>query len=168
MNGENQVEMKILRDVGESDLDTFFIQQLDPEAIYMAAFTTADPTDRANFDAHWQRIRNNANIVLKTIVVNGVTNGQVAGYIASFEQFGEREVSYWLGKEFWGQGIATRALAEFLEIDPIRPLHGRTAKDNVASVRVLQKCGFVITGENKDFANGRGAETEEYILVLGQ
>jgi RimJ/RimL family protein N-acetyltransferase len=154
----------ILRDVTESDLTIFYLQQLDPDAIYMAAFTTADPTDRAAFDAHWQRIRNHTKIVLKTIIADG----QVAGYVTSFEQFGEREVSYWLGKEFWGQGIATRALAEFLEFDPIRPLHGRTAKDNVASVRVLQKCGFVITGENKDFANGRGAETEEYILVLGQ
>jgi hypothetical protein len=42
----------------------------------------------------------------------------------------------------------------------------RTATDNIGSIRVLQKCGFRIVGENKDFANGRGEEIEEYILRL--
>jgi len=36
-----------------------------------------------------------------------------------------------------------------------------------ASVRkMVQKCGFRIIGKNKDFANGRGEDTEEYILRL--
>ena len=34
------------------------------------------------------------------------------------------------------------------------------------AIRVLQKCGFKIIGKNKDFANGRGEDTEEYILRL--
>jgi hypothetical protein len=40
------------------------------------------------------------------------------------------------------------------------------AKDNLGSVKVLQKCNFKIVGENKDFAEGRGEETEEYICRL--
>ena len=37
---------------------------------------------------------------------------------------------------------------------------------NPASQRVLQKCGFVIVGDDRGFANARAAETEEYLLRL--
>lgn len=72
-----------------------------------------------------------------------------------------------MGREFWGRGLATAALAQFLQIQTTRPLYARAAKDNVASIRVLQKCGFTICGQDKGFANGRLAEVEEYILKLG-
>jgi RimJ/RimL family protein N-acetyltransferase len=152
----------LLRDVTDDDLPIFFEQQLDPTANYMAAFTAKDPTDRSAFEAHWRRIRDDKTTLNKTIVCDG----EVVGNIATFEQFGEREISYWIGKEFWGRGIATRALAAFLGYIETRPLYARAAKDNIASIRVLQKCGFVITGEDKGFANARGEETEEYILTL--
>jgi RimJ/RimL family protein N-acetyltransferase len=152
----------ILRDIVDDDLPIFFEQQLDPTANYMAAFTAKDPTDRAAFDAHWHRIRIDAGTLNKTIVVDG----QVVGHIASFEQFGEREVSYWIGREYWGRGFATRGLLAFLRHETTRPLHARAVKDNLASLAVLQKCGFAIVGEDRGFANARGAEVEEYILRL--
>lgn len=150
-----------LRDVVESDLPTFFEQQLDPDANWMAAFTTQDPTDRGAFMARWARIRRDPTIAIQTIL----SDGQVAGSVSSYqEEPGKPEVTYWLGREFWGQGIATRALAAFLESMTTRPVYARAAKDNSASLRVLEKCGFTITGEGKGFANARGAEVEEYLL----
>src|SRR5438128_2439462 len=83
-----------------------------------------------------------SSIVNKTILYNG----QVAGNIAKFTMFGQPEIGYWIGKEFWGKGIATQALAAFLKTIPIRPIFAAAAKDNLGSLRVLQKCGFVITG----------------------
>jgi len=71
----------------------------------------------------------------------------VAGYVVSFERADLREVGYWIGKEFWGRGIATLALGSFLECDPARPLHARVAKSNRGSVRVLEKCGFTICAD---------------------
>lgn len=152
----------VLRDVTNADLAIFFDQQLDPDANYMAAFTSRDPTDRAAFLAHWTKVLGDDTNINKTILFNG----EVAGNIASFEMFGEREVGYWIGKQYWGKGIATRALAAFLGLVKIRPLYARAVKDNAASLRVLQKCGFTITGEDKGFANARGEEIEEYILTL--
>jgi len=151
-----------LRDVTEDDLPIFFEQQLDPDANYMAAFTVKDPADRDVFMVRWRRILGDESITIKTILVDG----QVVGSVLSFEQFGEREVSYWIGKEYWGKSIATQALSEFLKHIKPRPLYARAAKDNIASIRVLQKCGFTITGEDKGFANARGAEIEEFILTL--
>lgn len=152
----------VLRDVMEGDLPMFFEQQLDPDANYMAAFTVKDPTDREAFTAHWTKILGDETITLKTILFEGY----VAGSILSHAWFGEPEISYWIGKEYWGKGIATRALSEFLAQVEVRPLYARAAKDNIASIRVLEKCGFTITGEDKGFSNGREEEVEEFILRL--
>ena len=151
-----------LREVIENDLPTFFEQQLDEEANYMAAFTRKDPADRGAFMAHWVKILADEGITIRSILFEG----QLAGSVLSHAWFGEPEVSYWLGKEFWGKGIATQALALFLGEAKERPLYARTAKDNIASLRVLEKCGFKISGEDQGFANARGEEVEEYILTL--
>jgi RimJ/RimL family protein N-acetyltransferase len=153
----------ILRDIVDDDLPTFFVQQLDPDANRMAAFTAKDPSNHDMFTAHWNRIRRDPSVVIKTIVVAG----EIAGYVSSYEEDGQPEVTYWLGKAYWGQGIATRALAAFLETaNTTRPIHARVAQDNRASLRVLQKCGFVVKGEAVGFANARGHDVSEYLLTL--
>jgi RimJ/RimL family protein N-acetyltransferase len=151
-----------LREVVADDLPIFYKHQQDASAIWMAAFTAKDPSDSAAFSAHWTRILADDSTIVKTILVAG----EVTGHIAKFEQFGEPEVTYWLGREHWGKGIASAALAEFLKCVAVRPLFGRAVKDNVASLRVMEKCGFVIVGEDKGYANGRSGEVEEYILRL--
>jgi RimJ/RimL family protein N-acetyltransferase len=150
-----------LRDVLDEDLPILFEQQQDVAANHMAAFTVNDPNDRMAFDDRWLKILTNDTIVAKTIVFDE----QVAGHIGSFELSGEREVTYWIGREFWNKGIATGALKQFLDELKIRPLYARAAKDNIGSIRVLEKCGFAIVGEDKGFSNARGEEIEEYVLM---
>ena len=151
-----------LRDVEKSDLPIFFENQVDPEAIYMAGFTAKDPADRAAFDQHWTKVLADESIFIKTILVSG----EVAGSVLSHCWFGDPEVSYWIGKVYWGKGIATRALKLFLEGFSVRPLYARIIIDNHASKRVLEKCGFVAHGKDQGFANARGMEVEEYIFKL--
>jgi RimJ/RimL family protein N-acetyltransferase len=148
-----------LRDVAEADLPIFFEHQLDPEATQMAAFPSRD---RDAFMIHWARILSDASGVKQTILVDG----QVAGNIVSWEQFGEREVGYWIGRDYWGQGVATRALAAFLGHVTARPLYAHVAKHNIGSRRVLEKCGFTICAEGKDSASTGGEEVEEIVLKL--
>ena len=57
-------------------------------------------------------------------------------------------------------------MSKFESITVREGVFARAAADNIGSITVLQKCGFKIIGKNKDFANGRGEETEEYILRL--
>jgi len=152
----------LLRDVAEGDLPTFFEQQLDEEANRMAAFTAKEPANRVAFRAHWAKVLDDGNIRIQTILFEG----SVAGYVLSHGWFGDPEISYWIGKAYWGKGVASQALAQFLTYQKVRPLYARAAKDNRASLRVLAKCGFIITGEDKGFSNARGEEVEEYVLVL--
>jgi RimJ/RimL family protein N-acetyltransferase len=151
-----------LRAVTEDDLPILFEQQCDPDAVYMAAFMGRDPADREAFIAHWTRIVGDESIITRTILYEG----RVAGSIVKFEHDGKPEVGYLIGKPFWGKGIATRALIAFLGQVTARPLYAGVAKDNLASLRVLHKCGFTICGEGKGYSNVRGMEVEEYLLVL--
>ncbi len=155
--------MKVtIREVTDDDLAIFFEHQQNKEAVFMAAFTAKDPSDRSAFDAHWTKIRASDSVINRTIEVDGV----VAGHVASFEMAGDREVTYWIRREFWGQGVATVALKLLLNADPTRPIFGRASKDNLGSIRVLEKCGFVLVGEDKGFANARQEEIAEVILKL--
>jgi len=148
----------LLRDVTESDLPVFFQQQFDPEATEMAAFPSRD---REAFMAHWSKIMADDSNILMTILLDD----QVIGNIVSWDASGERELGYWLGKEYWGKGIATSALREFLEIVKIRPLYAHVAKHNIGSRRVLEKCGFMQIGEDK-LTDPNGQEIEGLILKL--
>jgi RimJ/RimL family protein N-acetyltransferase len=153
----------LLRQVVNDDLPIFFAYQLDQEANHMAAFTARDPTNQEAFMAHWHRILAEETNIIQTILCNG----QVAGSVSSYRDEGKPEVTYWLGREYWGKGIATWALKEFLaHYNPARPIYARVAKDNLGSCRVLEKCGFKVIGELTGFANARGQEIEELLLEL--
>ncbi|MCX4473120.1 putative ribosomal N-acetyltransferase YdaF [Micromonospora sp. MW-13] len=151
-----------LRLVRDEDLSHFFAFEQDPEANWVAAFGPADPADRAAFDAHWRRIRADPAIVTRTVTVDGV----VVGHVAAFPVGEQTEVSYWIDRARWGRGYATRALAALLAELPQRPVHARAAKDNAASLAVLRRCGFVVRGEDRGYANGRGTEVDEWVLEL--
>jgi RimJ/RimL family protein N-acetyltransferase len=147
------------RDVTEADLPIFYEHQLDPEATRMAAFPARD---RETHLAHWARILADETGGKQTILVDG----QVAGNIVSFDQDGERDVGYWIGRAYWGRGVATRALAAFLEWETVRPLGARVAKHNGASIRVLEKRGFAVCGEEQGFPGPDGEDVVGVLLRL--
>ena len=147
----------MLRKVTEEDLPIFFEHQLDEEAVRMAAFPSRE---REVFLNHWRTkvlLPENLN---RTIVADG----NVAGYIGSWEQDGQRLVAYWLGREHWGKGIATQALTEFLGLLTIRPVHAYVAAHNLGSIRVLEKCGFrKVAHEDPQAPDG----VAEVLMMLG-
>ena len=151
-----------LRPLSDSDLDTLFVWESDPRAVEMAAFTRADPSDRAAFDAHYERVRSNPSNLLLAID----EDGEFVGTMGSFMMEGERNVSYWIAPARWGQGLASRALRAFLEIEATSPLYGRVADHNAASAKVLARAGFVEIGSDTGFAPGVGAEVVERIYRL--
>jgi RimJ/RimL family protein N-acetyltransferase len=151
-----------LRPVEDADLDAIFEHRRDPEAVRMAAFTAADPSDRAAFDEHMRRVRARPDVTLRAIVVDGV----LAGTVSSFVIEGDTEVTYWIDRAWWGRGVATRALTELLRLVPVRPVMARVAADNEGSRRVLEKCGFRRIGTDEGYANGRNATIGELILSL--
>jgi RimJ/RimL family protein N-acetyltransferase len=94
-------------------------------------------------------------------------DGEVVGSVSSYVESDRPEVCFWIGRSYWGRGVATEALRSFLaEVDTRRPMRARAAKDNVASARVLAKCGFRVVGESRGYANARGEEIDELEFEL--
>jgi RimJ/RimL family protein N-acetyltransferase len=125
-----------LRAVRDDDLPIFFEHQADPEANRMAHFPARD---RDAFMTHWAKILVDPSNWVRTVDVDGA----VAGNVVSWVHDEERDVGYWIGRERWGQGVATAALASFLTLLEERPLSAHVAEHNAGSIRVLEKCGFV-------------------------
>lgn len=139
-----------LREVRDEDLPLLFEQWADPVAAHMAAFTAPDHMDRDAFERRWSRLRADEAVLTKVIVVDD----EAAGTIGSWGDAGEREVTYWIGRSYWGKGIATDALTAFLAVERSRSLHAHVASDNVASRRV---CGST-SSLPRNRASGCGAE----------
>lgn len=144
----------LLREVTEPDLAIFFVHQLDPEATAMAAFPARDAEAHG---AHWRKILADETVVAKTIVAGD----HVAGNVLSWIQGGRREIGYWIGKEHWGRGIATKAVAQFVEEVTERPLYAWVAEHNIGSVRVLEKCGFTLAEDQPE----RGADGVRHTVL---
>jgi RimJ/RimL family protein N-acetyltransferase len=133
-----------LRPVTEADIPLMFSHQADPVAVRRVVFTSRDYT---TFVLHWQRVIGDARFLVRVIL----EDERLVGNIGAFERNGVREMGYWLDRDAWGRGIATRAVTLFLDLERTRPLHAGVAPHNTASLRVLAKCGFVITGESDGF-----------------
>lgn len=151
-----------LRPTVVADLDILFEFQLDPEANHLAAFTSKDFANKEAYLTKFTRLLNDPTINNQTIMADNV----IAGSIAKFIMEGDAEITYWIYKPFWGKGVATTALKDFLTLETTRPIFGRVAFDNLGSQKVLENCGFVKIGTDKGFANARQTEIEEFIYRL--
>ena len=157
----NKLDIK-LRPTEIADLATLFQFQLDKEGGYLAAFMPKDPTDKSAYIDKHTKLLDNPTVNNQTIILDNLIVGSIAKFIIE----GDTEITYWIDRKFWGQGIATQALKKFLAIETTRPIFGRVAFDNFGSQKVLEKCGFDKIGTDKGFANARQKEIEEFIYKL--
>jgi RimJ/RimL family protein N-acetyltransferase len=154
----------VLRNTTEADVPVFYEHQRDPAATRLAVFPSRD---EEAFAAHWRRVLDDETATNKTATNKTIVfDGKVAGYVVCFERDGRKEVGYWLGREFWGRGLATRALSELLDEVTDRPLHAIVAATNAPSIRVLEKCGFVVVDSRSEFDEALGEHVEELVLEL--
>lgn len=153
-----------LRPAHAGDLDVLFHIQDDPAANDMAG---TKPRTRAAFDAAWNRHLTDAAIHARVIELETPGGRPVVGSISCFQSEGRDCVGYWVAREWWGMGIASRALALFLDAEPRRPLHATTAATNAASRRILERCGFRCTGTRMGEETDRFTAREIAEFVLG-
>ncbi|MEV0896069.1 GNAT family N-acetyltransferase [Actinoplanes sp. NPDC049802] len=144
-----------LRPVAVEDLEVFYQQESDAEALRRANFPDRS---RASFTEHWhRRVLGDPSVRARAVLVDG----EPAGHIVAWWQDGRRTVGFWLGRAWWGRGIGTRALTLFLEEETTRPLYGEADVHNAASIRLLKRCGF----EEMEFV--RDGPDEFLVLCLG-
>lgn len=139
-----------LRPVQRNDLPVFFAFETDPES---SALAGVKPRDHDAFLANWEKISTDDSVVEQAIIADGVLVGRVTCFVRD----GNAELGYWIGREFWGRGIAGRAVGMFLDEDARMPLHAHVSAANAASIRLLERHGFERTGQTDE------PETERYI-----
>ncbi|MCM2303060.1 MAG: GNAT family N-acetyltransferase [Elusimicrobia bacterium] len=148
-----------LRDVAPADVPILYSYQSDPVANRLAGFI---PKKRAPFYAQWKKILKDPSVEKKLILLDGAP----AGYLVCFVRVRpDREVGYWISRDHWGKGVATKALRLFLKEYAFRPLYARVAQHNAASLKVVRRNGFKIIGEDK-FSNSAGENYDEFVLQL--
>jgi RimJ/RimL family protein N-acetyltransferase len=158
-NGFQKHEQVRLRPVQPGDLPEMFQWQLDPESNRMAV---VNPRTREDFDAHWDQALKDPAIAAKAILADNV----FVGFISFFPRDGHNHVGYWIDRAFWGRGVASRALQLFLQEVHQRPLIATAATSNGASLRILQKCGFILERMQHSPGSERYPECEEAVFIL--
>ncbi len=148
-----------LRPVQPGDLPRMYEMQLDPESNRMAVTI---PRTLEAFDAHWAKVLDDPGNTTRAVLLDGA----FVGYVSCFPMDGQDHVGYWIDRAYWGLGIASRALHLLLREVATRPLVAAAATSNGASLRVLQKCGFVVERICLSPATDRYPECEEAVLVL--
>jgi RimJ/RimL family protein N-acetyltransferase len=149
----------VLRPVVVEDLPALFEFQFDPIANRMAAFPAREHDE---FMVHWRKLLVDPAVLLRAIVVDSA----MVGNVTAWDEHERRLVGYWIGRPHWGKGYASAALSQFLSIENRRPLHAFVAQHNVASVRILRKCGFVVIGESKGPSETPGVEVDDFLMEL--
>src|SRR5829696_996444 len=153
-----------LREVRDDDLPVLFEQWADPVAMHMAAFTSPEHMNRDAFERRWSRLR--ADETVRHLALAGLAPGpDRSGDVAVDDDDAREQLDRPL---LLGQRIATDALDAFLKVERARPLHARVASDNVASRRVLEKCGFGVIATERNVAEARSSEIEELVLRLDE
>jgi RimJ/RimL family protein N-acetyltransferase len=148
-----------LRPVQPGDLPRIYDLQLDPESNRMAVTI---PRNREAFDSHWAKVLGDPENITRVVLVGEV----LVGTISCFPMDGQDHVGYWIDRAYWGMGIASKSLHLLLQEVAKRPLVAAAATSNGASLRVLQKCGFVFQRVRLSPASDRFPECEEAVFVL--
>jgi RimJ/RimL family protein N-acetyltransferase len=148
-----------LRPTTRADLPVLFEHQADPVANQLASVPARD---EEAFAAHWERLLADGRVRKLVIEVDG----EIAGQVLVFDRDGRRELGYWLGRRFWSRGIASAAVTEALRQERSRPLHAGVVEDNLASLRVLEKHGFVRCGQTPFVDPASGAFRRGVLLRL--
>jgi [ribosomal protein S5]-alanine N-acetyltransferase len=152
-----------IRPAQVGDLPILFEFQTDAEATHLAAFAPPDPLDREAHLTKWTRLLADPSIIRRTLLLD---QEQIVGSVGSCMMEGERQVTYWIDRSRWRQGLATTALRLLLDEVKARPIYARAAFDNLGSKRVLEKCGFAVHAHDRGFANARSAKIAEVVFKL--
>ena len=151
-----------LRPVLASDIDLFFEHHLELRPMPTGASAADLASRKATFVDRWEQMLSDERVLARTILWKGA----VAGYVAYLIQRDKPSISCWLGRDYWGKGLATQGVRGFLDLIEQRPVYARVAFDNLAAMQVLRHTGFAIVGHDSFFSEAHGYEIDEIILAL--
>jgi ribosomal-protein-alanine N-acetyltransferase len=162
--------MIVLREYSDSDLDRLVRLANNESVSRYLVYTFPYPYSK-NDGEWWISTGSRLNGAITRVVEH---QGQLVGSVGISPQIGWRshlaEIGYWIAEEYWGRGMATAALTQMTDYAfknlPLRKLYAAVLAPNVASMRVLAKCGYVCEGILKREVQKQGIyfDTHHYAL----
>jgi RimJ/RimL family protein N-acetyltransferase len=153
-----------------SDADPLVPLANDPYVARYLGHVFPQPYTRADAE-RWLR-EQSATDTLRNFAIeaNGELAGGIGFIIGTGERAGTAALGYWLGRRFWGRGIATEAVQTVTQwaFDALRlrRVWANVMDPNVASARVLEKAGFSLEARMRDaISDRRGVVHDELIYA---
>lgn len=129
------------------------------------------PSPYSQEDALWFITKGSLeNAMVRAIDRNGKLCGVIGVYLKQGEYAHCAEIGYWLGKQFWQQGIATESVKKFVDEifskTLISRIYNPVTSENIGSIKVMEKAGFVREGVLKQSVNHQGKLYDEYLYAI--
>jgi len=120
-----------------------------------------------------ERFINMVNTMQPVTVMGIEVNGEICGGIGVHPQSANykmnAELGYWISEQYWGQGIVThllpQAIQQAFDVLDIDRIYARCFGSNQASMRVLEKCGFVLEAKLLGTFEKWGEREDEWIYA---
>jgi RimJ/RimL family protein N-acetyltransferase len=159
-----------LRPHVHEDADQLAVLLNDPDVTEMTS-TIPYPYARSDAEAFLSSAcYDDGNTIRRAIDWRGMLVGSIG---LGPRPGGTEEIGYWIGKPYWGKGIASAALEAFLKELAAKgvggPIHAQTVASNEASQHVLLKNGFAYVGEGQCITPARQTEkkpSKRYVLKV--
>ncbi|MBL9148065.1 MAG: GNAT family N-acetyltransferase [Phycisphaerae bacterium] len=153
-----------IRPTTAADVPSLFAFECEPAANERAG---TKPRDWPTFESRWAEILADIDGTRTRVVPRVIlADGEVVGAVNISPQGDADAIGYWIAKEHWGRGIASRAVERMLEEYTRRPLYATVAAGNAPSLRILEKFGFVIESRERTPETARCVARETVSLVL--
>jgi ribosomal-protein-alanine N-acetyltransferase len=98
----------------------------------------------------WVEVGSKQGGTVRAIEYHGLFCGVIGAVRQHFEYSHCAEIGYWLGREYWGKGIATEAVIKLTQLvfadSKLQRLYAPVFSANKASMRVLEKAGYKLEG----------------------
>ncbi len=160
----------VLRDIKKSDLVDYWKSRNDKDVgknMVHSSYPYLLKTARKDF-SEALKINNKGNKIF-SIDINGKLVG-IMGFYNIIPKY-RAKIGYWIGKDFRGKGIMTKAVKlgvnYIFKKYGVRRIYGNVRTFNKASARVLEKCGFKLEGilRKNVFKNGKYFDDFRYARV---
>ncbi len=113
---------------------------------------------------------NNPNSKIFAITIDGKPAGSIGLHLQTDILRKNAEIGYWLGEPYWNKGIITKAIPQMIDygfkhMDIVR-IFARIFGTNIASQKVVEKCGFTLEGKYDKTLFKNGEYLDELIYAI--
>ena len=172
MNKIIKLRMFILRPYREGDEESL-IKNINDKDIYRNTCRIPYPYTPEHAKAWINRCKNSAKKKKKTEVNFAIDiNGKVIGGIGLRDITSHKaEIGYWLGKKYWGKGIATKAVQLITNFGfkqlKLKRIYAHIFSKNKASARLLEKNNYKREGLMRKYylKNGKLLDAALYAKI---